>query len=597
MRLRRAHRVFAQSGKRANPRGPLASRTPTATRKLVSPSPRLRAALLSALPPALAFLVYASTIGYGFVWDDRTIVERWLPASRGLHAVFLPPAQLDFASLYYRPLVTASYLYDEWLGRGAPWAFHLSVVVAHVLVTFLVFRLGKAIGLGEIAAALGAALFAVHPIHTESVAWMAGRSDVLACLFLLASMLALWRWRGAGGALLSSILLLTAMLTKEVAVISAALLPAAALLLALTSLRRSCAVVGAALAPYVVLRLAAGASGGGGGWSPHALSDVLALPGYYAAGLLAPLHANPLVEDLQPWGLFAAGTLAVGLAAGVYLARARADARVRFLLLWIGIALTPALLPALVPGAVAPFAERYLYLPSVGFCLLAAEVAVRLAARRRVVWAAALLLLALAGVATSVRNRAWRDGISFWDATAASNPDSWRAWNGLGKAHAEAGLLAEAEAAYSRALAFAEAKGRAVLLNNLGDVYRRTERPFEAEASYRAAAALDSHYAEPLYNLGLQYWTRGREAKSRGDAAAAQQSFDEARRLLEQVLTIDPYLAPAHYALGALGALTNYLDLARIHLEATIRLAPNSQEATFARQVVSQLHLAAPAGQ
>jgi protein O-mannosyl-transferase len=107
--------------------------------------------------------------------------------------VLAPPANIpQFAPDYYRPLVIASYLLDQSIGGGQPGWFHFTVLLAHVLATLAVFALGDALfrraadlssERAAWAAALGAAVFAVHPIHTEAVAWIAGRADVFAGLF------------------------------------------------------------------------------------------------------------------------------------------------------------------------------------------------------------------------------------------------------------------------------------------------------------------------------------------------------------------------------------------------------------------------------
>src|SRR5215470_16871078 len=156
-----------------------------------------------------ALLAYANSARNGFVWDDPIILTRQLVVFRSAGDVLAPPRDIpQFSPDYYRPLTIATYLLDRAVGGGAPFAFHLSVVIAHAATSVLVYVLAlQLIGSSVprqpvplaaaarrrssalIGAAVAGALFALHPIHTESVAWAAGRSDVLATGFMVAALL------------------------------------------------------------------------------------------------------------------------------------------------------------------------------------------------------------------------------------------------------------------------------------------------------------------------------------------------------------------------------------------------------------------------
>ncbi|MBI4515369.1 MAG: hypothetical protein HY699_06085 [Deltaproteobacteria bacterium] len=556
---------------------------------------RLRLLAGGVLPMLLSVAVYSSTLRNGFIWDDPMIVERQLPAFHDWRSLFLPPAELEFAGTYYRPLIFATYWFDNWLGQGAPWAFHLTPVAAHVLVTLLVFLLGIGLRMAALPAGLAAALFAVHPIHTESVAWMAGRSDVLAALFLLLAVLVLWRGGRAGGVALAAGAVLLAMLCKETAAFGALVLPVAAALStkAKGASRRGWIAVSLAVPVYICLRIAAGATAPRQPGQPVDPAALLALIGFYGGKLIAPFDLNVLVMEVHPLALYL-GLSAALLGAGVrYWRRARGDPAGRFLLAWCGITLVPAALPLLWPVAAAPFAERYAYLPSVGFCLLAIHVGAGWAAanprRLRVGGVVALVLLTLGAVATVSRNAVWRDDLSFWKAAAIRNPSRWLPRFELAKAYAAARQPTAAEATYRAALVQADAVGLPLILNNLGALARQAGHESEAEGYLRQAAAARADYPDPLYNLGVLYWNRGKAALERGDSAAGQAAFAAARQQLEAALRLSPHLTAAHYALGSLAVMMGDVGLARDHLEMTIQLAPHSREAVFARQVAANL--------
>src|SRR5262249_25606381 len=130
---------------------------------------------------ALTFLLYQGSIHNEFVWDDPIVLGQPLQAFHSVKDGFFPPPPIPpFGGLSYRPMIVASYMMDRALFGDTPFAFHFPVVIMHVLNTGLVFLLGRRLfgaRTGAVLAALAAALlFATHPIHTESVCWMAGRS-------------------------------------------------------------------------------------------------------------------------------------------------------------------------------------------------------------------------------------------------------------------------------------------------------------------------------------------------------------------------------------------------------------------------------------
>ena len=184
---------------------------------------RLQGVLLALLPASIALIVGLPALGGSWVWDDGLVLEKQLRVFRSLGDLLFPPRGIPgFSVHYYRPLTIASWILDREVWGERPWGFHLSVLIGHAVVTGLVFLLIRSfLARGrnaDLASVWGAILFAVHPIHTESIAWIAGRSDVLAGLGVLASALCLRRrplgWPALAGALVGFGL---ACLAKEVA--------------------------------------------------------------------------------------------------------------------------------------------------------------------------------------------------------------------------------------------------------------------------------------------------------------------------------------------------------------------------------------------
>src|SRR5512139_4016754 len=138
---------------------------------------------LCALAPVVAAVVaYLPATKNGFVWDDPLVLDQ-LRQMHDWRDVWWPPAAVP--KFYYRPFIFLTFFLDRWLGGETPFAFHATVIVWHALVTGLVFLVAREL-LGAahtLEAGIAALLFAVHPVHVESVAWIAGRSDVIATAF------------------------------------------------------------------------------------------------------------------------------------------------------------------------------------------------------------------------------------------------------------------------------------------------------------------------------------------------------------------------------------------------------------------------------
>ncbi len=355
------------------------------------------------LPALGALLLYAPSLGLGFVRDDHGLVER-NPALHGGPASVAQALVSDFhagtggGSGKWRPLVTLSYALDGARGGWRPAPFHASNVLAHALACLVLGLLLARAGIAWPLALAAALWFAAMPAHVEPVAWIAGRTDLFAALFMFAALLAdgarrRARKRGPGG--LAPLLFALALLCKET---SLALLAVLAV-----------AVAGAApaerpvrpwrwLAPYALVALAWAAA-----WL--AIGAIPARPDYMdttraaavargvawtAAALLR--FTVPGVTHAPDWTLPAAASWAdpriyaglllwAGLFAAVFVAVRRRSAFA------VPLALTVA---PLLPVAVASFggfaggavmAERLVYAASGGVVWSAALAAAWLLAR------------------------------------------------------------------------------------------------------------------------------------------------------------------------------------------------------------------------
>jgi len=525
----------------------------------------------------VALLVYANSLGNGFVWDDPIIIERQLIVFDSLADVLITPRGIpQYSPDYYRPTTTASYLIDRMLGGDDAFAFHLSVVLAHALVAVLVTLLCRQLfvpsAMADRAAVAAGLLFAVHPVHTESVAWAAGRSDVLATLFALAALLLL---RGADpGArriAASGVCAFAALGAKEVAV---ALYPLALLRdwidpavgLKLRALVRY-AGIGAALIAYVVLRRIT--IGDVVGEQPGEASVFTVLPevlwalGAYVRELLWPFPLNAYI-DAVPRGAGAFLGLAALAAASAWatVEWRRGDRRWLFAVAWVALAIAPSL-AILWKIPEVPMAERYAYLPSVGSSLFFALVLVRIGATAtplRTLSIAPLLLLAAAAV--WLRNPVWRDDVSLWSDTATKTTTSGMALRNLGAAHLRAGRDGEAEPLLRRALTLRNPPlGLHGIYSNLGTIEMNKGQFAAARVFYEQALGEGAAGADVIFNLGLSKFYDG--GQSPAAARAALPHFQSAAELSPHDPDIDAVLVQVYAALGEPAR-------ARAHLEAGI---------------------------
>ena len=579
---------------------------------------------------ALAAVAYVNALANGLVWDDPIVLERQLLAFRSVHDLIFTPRNIpQYSPDYYRPLTTLSYLVDRAIGGSSPFLFHFSVVLYHVVATYLVFQLGLMLfvdtPLRMAAAGLGAALFAVHPIHTESVAWGAGRSDVLACGFALGATLAYFtpRWMPLRRALVAAALVFAAALAKETALALFVILPASDLLFErpappplrpgrraerrrrrdrdLPTPSRSLSYLPFVVAFLIYVGLRQAALGTTFGQSqPLGLEGVVQLVaavGLYLGKLVLPIRQSAYISDL-PTSPPALLGIAIGLVAIALVGLAawrRGKRQVVFLLLWMGGTLAPSLVIVVkLPGA--PVAERYLYFPSAAFCLLcgygaASALGAAPTRRTRITLAAALvLLLSAAGVATVRRNAVWRSNLSLWSDTAVKNTTDGLPTRSLAATYLTLGDRGASAQSFQLALQRRNDRvGQFTIYNNLGSLAMQEKRLDDAERHYNTALTIDPNAADCLFNLGLIDLTRALDADTTHDAAVRRAEAQRAREHFERAIQLSPLDPDIHVALGqTLSALGDPAG-ARSRYERALELGLPSNTDTAVRKLLAEL--------
>ena len=480
---------------------------------------------------ALVLVAYAPALDAGFVWDDDDYVtaNTTLRSVDGLARIWAEPGAVP----QYYPLAFTSLWLDYRLWGLRPFGYHLVNVLLHGVNAVLLWRL-----LGVLAvpgAWLGAAVFAVHPVHVESVAWVTERKNVLSGALYLAAFLAYLRFAPPGGgsvrppavrAYAAALgLFVLAMLSKTVT----CTLPAALLLVLWWKRPRLAARDVLPLLPFfgVGLGLAAvtiwmekhhvGARGVD--WALSAVDRGL-IAGralwFYLGKLVWPA---PLVFNYPRWRIdagvwwqyvFPLGAAAAGTA--LFAARRRIGTAPLVAALFFAVTLLPALgFVDVFPMRYSFVADHFQYLASIGPIALAAALGT-VATRgpdardvRRLGGGAVVLVLA---ALTWRQAHAYRDLRTLWTDTLAKNPGSWMAHNNLGLMLAGEGRLDDAIDHYRAALRIRA--DDAFARNNLGYALAMQGHLDAAVPELVEAVRIEPANAEARSNLGNVLMATGR---------------------------------------------------------------------------------------
>lgn len=546
---------------------------------------------------AVTLGVYAQTWNHPFInFDDPKYVTENPFVKAGLSVKGLVWAFTTTAVSNWHPLTWLSHMADvEFFGLN-PGGHHLTSVLVHVACAGLLFLFFSKTTGAPWRSLFVAALFALHPTHVESVAWIAERKDVLSALFFVLTLLAYAqyarsrssaRWYGTALALFATGLLAKPMLVT---------LPVVLLLLDYWPLGRlapgsraraedegsrpaALRLVLLEKLPFFLLSAVSSAitiyaqKAGGAMKSLEAVrfgvrlqNSLVAYARYFGLalyphdlGIFYPLRRSvPLGPSLA-----AAAFLATVSVAVIVLRRHRP-----YLLVgwgWFLVTLVPVI--GLIQVGGQSMADRYTYLPYLGLFVAAVwgvgDVTSRFASRAAVLSVAGAGLIIACTCATALQLRYWKDQVELYRHTLEVTSDNYIILNNYGIALAQKGRLEEAVGTYREALRVWPYSSFAEL--NLGAALADQGHLGEAIEHYGRALALNPGYAMAEMNLGRAYAKLG--------------VTGEAIRHYEQALSFDPELADSHFNLGYL--LVGQGELARgwQHYVAGLRLDPWSANA------------------
>jgi len=573
--------------------------------------------------------VYWNSLDNGFVYDDLVTVEKnfFIRDWRNLGKFFSADYYVRSEEYSFRPLVTLTYFADWALFRKDPRGYHLTNLILHCLAGLAVYGLGKKICSSPGIGFLAALIFLVHPAQAEAVNGISFREDLLCCLFFGLSLLMFIRSErpkrvgdtednipgittpnyAPGFYLLSLFFFVLALLSKEMAV-SLPLVIAAYLLI--IRRRRWTGLLRPEVLAFFLVAALYGAARMLILFQPETLPAapefgdpagrlVLALKSLGLYGRLAFLPVRLTVEYPDPfppviWSgylmLPVFLTAAFLLAAGI-----RGKSRPgSFGLAFFFLALLPVL--NLVPTARLG-AERFIYLPLGGLAIWGAETLGRLAegrAGRKVVFAAAFLILLALGAGTVRRNRDWADNFILFKRAVEVSPRSSKARHGLGNEYFRLGRTGAAIEEFKAAIAIFDREP--LYYNSLGVAYGEEGRYAEALEQFRRSAGLNPGDPLTRLNLSTLFLRVGDTVRAleevdgfiaarpfdpdgylnRGEILLARNDYAGARAAYERALKLNPASLPALGGLGYCYFQLGEEDLARRYWERAWRLDPNN---------------------
>ncbi len=543
------------------------------------------------IPWLLGLLLFIATlIAYlpawhaGFIWDDDDYVTNnpLLIAPDGLRRIWF---STDSPSQYF-PLVYTIFRFEHALWGFNSTGYHCVNILLHATNALLVWQLLKRVGIPG--AWLAAAIFALHPVNVESVAWVTELKSVLSLFFVLLSLLA-WvevveqlksrRWYG-----LALLFYLFALFSKT----TACTLPVALLLIVWLkhkpiSRHRLLQVI-----PFVVFGIGMGLLtiwweryhiGTQGKMFAMGLPERVLVAShavwFYLGKLLWPAN---LIFSYPRWSInpadpFAYGWLMAGivLCVVIYLARKLIGRSVEIAALFYVATLSPMLGFVMLYTFHYTFvADHYQYVACLGpITLVAAGIVTgfqRLRMGKR--WLKPLfcgILLMVLGMLTFRQCKIYSDIETLWQVTIERNPGSWMAHDNLGYAFLKKGRIIEADAQFHLALKIWPDDPEAHY--NLGITLLREGYADEAISQFMTALTLQPNYAEAENNLG--------------DALLQKGQADDAIAHYRKALQIKPGYAEAHYNLGIVLLQKEQVDEAISQFQKAASIQPNYTEAIY----------------
>jgi tetratricopeptide (TPR) repeat protein len=552
-----------------------------------------------ALLVCVSAMVYFNSLSNGFVYDDlATIVENTHIKRFGNYlSSFYNPSyfKISGGEASYRPVATLSYYLLYAVFDVNPFGYHLTSVVLHIFNVILVYLMAHVILNHKGSAVMVGLLFACHPVNTEAVNGISYNEDLIAAFFYFLALLLYMKLETSAPKqnlfflILSLLFFLLGLLSKEMAIT----LPAIVVLYDLTlrestspkiSINRVLEVfqerkyvyvgfLGVSLF-YLWLRFFAiytPAEVETQIWGRF-IDRVIYLPVLFFKYIklsLFPLTLNADYVFSYPTRFFEVGpVLSVIFVLGLIVFSLLVFSRSKttsFGIWWFLVTLFPVYNLIQI---YKPFAERYLYIPLFGLCLVVAiflEYVMDRFSFTRSPAIKVLIILCIVvfySIISINRNKDWKDSFSLWTKTLEVEPNSFRAHGNLARVYQEKGLLEASLREVKKTMALNPRDYKAYY--NLGVILYKQGSISEAIAAYKKTIEMNPQFKNAHFNLGNIYKTQNR--------------MEEAKQAYQKVVQIDPADIEARNNLGVIYAMQGELDAAIIEWQQVMALDPENRD-------------------
>ena len=555
---------------------------------------------------AITWLIFGQTVRHDFVnFDDHVYIYDNPLVAGGLNINGIVSAFTHPHARNWHPLTTVSHMLDCQLYGLNAGGHHFTSVALHIIAVLLLFRVLQVTTGALWPSAFVAALFAIHPLHVESVAWVSERKDVLSAVLFMLTLAAYVRYAGApsiGRYLIVLMIFALGLMSKPMLVT----VPFVFLLLDYWPLRRFDKVErfkpGSGITrslnqrpsflflektPLLVL---SGLSCLVTIWAQDQATGSLeqlpftwrlsnALVSYieYARqtfwparlAVFYPYPNNPL----SIWKVTLASAFLLTVSAIAIFLRKKRPYVLTGWFWYVGM-LVPVI--GIVQIGEQGHADRYTYLPQIGLFLLivwgAADLANTWHLRREYLWLAATITIAVLSYGAAVQTSFWKNSERLWDHTLSVISDNDFAHNNLGFLHLRRGELDKAISHFETALKIRSGKsqtrynlGTALVHVNLANALAREGRPEEAIVHYEQAVKLRPDYGDAYYNFGSVLFQQGR--------------IDDAIAQWQKALAIQPNDAAGHTSLGNAFLQKGWLEKAIVHYQRAVEIDPSEVSA------------------
>ena len=581
----------------------------------------------------ISFLVYLNALSDGFVWDDMVLIadnegiKKWDSFLENFVRDFFDTTDdtIEFKYGYYRPIISLSYMIDYAVWGLEPWGFHLSNIIFHTMSCILVYLIFNSLFNNRSLSIITSLLFACHPIHTESVTWISGRTDIIAGMFFFAAFylyqkaihlplssegngslrnrkrVKLFPTRSKIFYACSIILFALAMLCKEmVATLPFLIIAYTHYFVGLknwrqwkTSLPLSIpyffVILLYGIIRFVILGIHTVDNPGGEemkGFYPTTLSFAKTIF-IYLFKLIYPVHLSAYIQNPMSFSITEPTVFSsvIGVSFLIFLIvwLKKRWAGMSFLILFYLVTLLPLsnFIRISAPwdmGFVT--AERFLYIPSLGFCgIISVLLTTAWKTWKRsfpiLGYVTILLFIALLifySGQTLSRNRDWIDEKTFFSKTLKEAPNAALLHHAMGNVYVREENYEKALEYYHNSLALYPLYHAAY--NNIGTIYSKHALYDEAITAFKEAIKINPDYIQSHFNLGTTYYQKG--------------MTEDASREFKIVLAFNKNYVKAHNNLGIIYAEKGLLNEAIAEFEEVLRHEPHNEKARNNLEIIKE---------